>query len=254
MKKSSNVDIKSASNPRRLTIKTKCGQCDHFERSPYYGDVCSKLGIREFSSPCNHFKVSPLSVDFQGTMSAVHMARLMRSVRMKDLAALAAVINTEHITRKHGFYLGQPVYLRIFSPGTHLNHYASAHVVSADAKKVYVQGTSGFRAEVFHRSVITASVFALMKKEMIEAGRVVCPKASRYQGLEGRKGKSSIMNIETVRTIQPEFGAIEGDMATLDRKSKSKGGYKTVLLSANSNKAKPTTTKAKVPAKKAKAG
>lgn len=239
MKKSKTVEIKGSATPRRLVIKTKCGNCDHLNRSPYYGDVCSKLGIKEFSKPCQHFKVSPLSVDFQkGSMAGIHLSRLMRNVRTNDLTALAAIINTEHITRKHGFHMGQPVYLRIFSPGSHLNHYAAAHVVSADAKKVYVQGVSGFRAEIYHRSVITSEEFAIMRRKMIKEGKTVCPKASKYFGLEEREEKSSIRNIESIRMVQPEHGAVEGELALHDRQSKGPK-VKTVLLSGDSNQKRP---------------
>lgn len=211
MAKSKSVSIKASNNPKALSIKASCGSCDHFERSPYYGEACNKLGQKRFSKPCAAYKVSPLSVDFRDSLSAVHMARLMRSVSVKDLPALATVINNEHITRKHGFYFGQPVFICVFHPGTHLNHYASGLVVSADHKLVYIQGTCGFRAEVTHGSVISAEDFSVKKAKMLRAKKITCPKAAKYLGLEETKTPEVIKNIEQVRVIHPSKGFVEGN-------------------------------------------
>lgn len=249
MAKSKTAKIVPSKDAPRLNINAKCGVCDHFDRSPYYGSSCKDLGIKKFASPCKAFKSSPLSIDFKESLSGVHLARLMRNVKDKDLPALASIINMEHITRKYGFHFGQPVFIKIFQKGTHLNHYASGIVVSANSKKVFIQGTkgSGFRAEVMHDSVVTVDKFKKIRSKLIRAGKLTCPIAANVIGMETQKIDPIIQNIGTIKYIEPSQGQIEGNIPLQElegasSKSKRKGskhdGDKVVLLSGNSNKTK----------------
>ena len=238
-------------------VKVRCGSCDHHTRSPYYAEVCEKLGIASFAKPCPAYVVSPLAIDFTEAGSAIHMSRLMRSVKSSQLPALAAIINQGHITRKHGYYFGQPVFLRIYSPGSHLNHYASGFVIRATHKKVFIRGVDGFRAEMAHASVIDSDTFTDMRTKMIKQGRITCPKFEAFEGSVGVKDPEVIRNIGSIRIIQSEHGAIEGELHTqemLEARKNSGQKERTVLLTGRKRMAKKPKPKPKAKAKtKAKA-
>lgn len=134
------------------------------------------------------------------------LAKFLINTPTSDLASLAALIAREHITRKKGFYFGQPVYIRIFGDGSFLNHYAKAVVVRADNASVYVQGadkqTKPFRGQLHHGSVITVEKFAVLRKRMQAAGKTIDRKAEAFFG----GSNISVRDIGKVRRIHPKHG------------------------------------------------
>jgi hypothetical protein len=229
---------KDNSDPRRLVIKgLTCGKCDHFERSAKFADVCEKMGIKSFASPCKYFAPSPLAVNFRQSGSGVHLARLIRHAKPTDLDVLAAFLVGEKLTRKHGFYFGQQVVVKIVQAGTHLNHYASASVVRADSKYAYVQGINGFRGQMLHDSVIDAQEFEPVRQALVKAGKVCCPKAEKMIGASVMPPASGIRNFSTVRSVDPEVGAVEGQ--TIKAGVEKAPKVRVILIGGDVSKVKP---------------
>jgi hypothetical protein len=242
------ASAKDNSDPRRLVIKgLTCGKCDHFERSPKFPDVCSKLGFKSFSTPCKYFAPSPLAVNFRQSGTGVHLARLMRNAKSTDLDVMAAFLVGEKLTRKHGFYFGQQVVVKIVQAGTHLNHYASASIVRADAKYAYVQGINGFRGQMLHDSVIDAEAFEPVRQALVKAGKTVCPKAEKLIGSSVMPPATGIRNFSTVRSVDPEVGAVEGQTMKAEYKEVTKA--RVVLIGGDTKKRDADLKAAKVKAK-----
>ena len=227
-------------DPRRLVIKgLTCGKCDHFERNAKFSDVCSKIGFKSFSTPCQYFAPSPMTINFRQSGSAVHLARLIRNAKSTDLDTLAAFLVGEKLTRKHGFYFGQQVVVKIVQAGTHLNHYASASIVRVDAKYAYIQGINGFRGQVLHDSVIDAQEFEPVRLALIKAGKTVCPKAEKMIGSTVMPPASGIRNFSTVRSVDPEIGAVEGQ--SMKAKPEKTPKVRVILIGGDNTKGKAKT-------------
>jgi hypothetical protein len=202
-------------DPRRLVIKgLTCGKCDHFDRHAKFSEPCEKLGVKSFASPCQYFTPSPLSINFRQAGSGVHLARLIRNSKSSDLNTLAAFLVGETLTRKHGFHFGQQVVVKIVQAGTHLNHFASASVVRADAKYVFIQGINGFRGQMLHDSVVDASEFEPVRQRLVKMKMTVCPKAEKMIGSSVMPPATGIRNFSHVRDVDPALGAVEGKPVT----------------------------------------
>lgn len=258
------IQADAPSNPRALTITgLRCGSCNHYKRVAHFSDVCSKLGVKSFTKPCPSFSVSPAEIDFGVNNSGLHLSRLMRNASTKDLLVMAAVMRGEALTRKHGFYMGQPVIIKLFQPGTHMNHFAQARVVWANAKNVQLQGIDGFTATMLHDSIITVEKFAPMKAAMIEAGRIACPKIEKLLGLSAKAPANGVRDLSAVRRTDGKTGQVEGKLSKMrPAHDEDEGDFRTIqiggIVKAKNEKSakgkKPAAKKApaKKPAKAAK--
>jgi len=197
---------------RNAVIKgLRCGSCYHFAhyRAADFPETCNQIGITKDAAPCVSYSPSPTGSRMSRKHDAAsQLARVMRNIPTSDIPALAAMIAGEHITRKHGFYFGQIVFVRVFAGGTHLNHFAKAFVVRADAQYVYLQGTGKkpWAGKCFHNSVITAKKFRKMRADMERTNNVIDRKAAVFFGGSGY----AVQDISRIGAAHPKSGIQTG--------------------------------------------
>jgi hypothetical protein len=175
-------------NPNSLTrspvvLAARCKNCLHFrsQRSQYFSDVCSKLGVLEAARPCQHFKVDANSFGVE-TVEGAKFAEFIGQLPTTKLAAFAALLTQERTTRRVGYRHGELVYVHVY-PGDYLSNYAKAWVIMADRNSVFVQGNKRpFRGVLMRDTVLKVEQFEQKRKVLRARRRLLDPELSRYTG------------------------------------------------------------------------
>lgn len=173
-------DLKSSC----LTIKAKCGECRYFANTPHkaYKKVCMKLGVIEKAKPCKRFSPDVSLLNFNDEKQQFMLSDIMANTSTARLALLAAVINREARTRRHGFHFGEVIYIRAFGDD-YVSNYRKGRVINADSEYVYISGNRNFVAQVYHDSVIKHAQWKLKKVKLTKAGKVRDPRYKSYTQL-----------------------------------------------------------------------
>jgi hypothetical protein len=157
----------------------KCKDCVGFNRYAKYDDLCEKLGVQSYSKPCSRFDPDPKKL---GVSDIKLLAEVIDGMATARIPLITSMLNREHITRTNGFHMGQKVYVRVLQgSGDYLSNYGIAKVISADSKYVHVQGKGGFRASVYHVSVLTLEQFEKKRRRLQKAGKLKDPNLKKPQ-------------------------------------------------------------------------
>lgn len=159
------------------TIKTTCSSCVFYNTNCAYGDSpCSKLGILASNKPCKRFLINPSVFDMNETKD---VNDFVGGIQTKDLCKYALLLSREVKTRKLGFFFGQEVVVQVYR-GDYVSNFARAYVISADKDYVYVHGKKGFRATLYHSSVLSLEQWDKKRASLLKRKKVKDPLFKSY--------------------------------------------------------------------------
>jgi hypothetical protein len=169
------------------------------------GDVtrCSDEGKLKTSRACPKFKTDPSAIrevmenDEGGVFQEI--AAMSRGMQPRHLRAIAGAMLNEITTRKFGFYMWQPVYIRYrgTASSNYMSNFMTARILNADKETVRIVSDNGAVVMRYPNSgnlgpsIYTVADFEGIKQEMIDKGKVKDPiidrptsKSLRAIGLE----------------------------------------------------------------------
>lgn len=180
---------------RTLDIKTlvkselTCGDCRGLTRDallPAAEKPCATQGQLAESKICKHYRSDSQSLTDLMTEHGDSLVGLFNTVKNfsdKDMRVLAGMLLAESKTRRHGVRMGQAVFVRYQGRETrnYLNNFMAARVLDVDENSIRLISEKGDIVLTYANtgfngpSVYTKKQFAKLRKEMIDAGKLVDP-------------------------------------------------------------------------------
>lgn len=174
-----------------LTGHLTCGQCAGLSvESLISGDVssCSEQQMQKTSRACPKFQTDPSAIkDIMEEGDAAdgfqEIASLVHSLDSRQLRAMAGALLNEITTRKQGYYMWQPVYVRYrgTARSNYMSNFMTCRIVNADKNTIRLISEDG---QVVIRypntglegpSIYSKDAFEPIKQAMIEKGATVDP-------------------------------------------------------------------------------
>lgn len=193
-----------------LTGFLKCGDCSGLDREALIAGtkaVCSEQGKLDTSKACPKFKADTFSLREMAGSENFHdnfqfVKQLMNNFPADMFGLLASVFLQEEETRRHGFYFGQPIYVRYRGTvnSNYMSNFMSAYVLTATDKDVRLVSADPRQKQFILTydntgcegpSLYSANAFKPLREDMIERGKNVDPK-------EDRKTSESLKPVEDV--------------------------------------------------------
>lgn len=212
-----------------ITGHLTCGECVGLNvENLIKGDVsnCSDEGKLRTSRACPKFQSDPTimreALEDEAEDGLREIASMVKTFTNRQLKAFSGALLNEVTTRKNGFYMWQPVYVRFrgTSKANYMSNFMTARVLTADSTTVRLVSDDG---KVILRypntgtdgpSVYSVDAFQPLKEMMIEKGKAVdnteraTPKALRPEEF-----KDSDFKLNT--------DGLNGHITSIDRMAKT---------------------------------
>lgn len=223
----SNEELPPSSQGREpKALHVRCRNCLFFKKAAYFRAPCgsAEMGIKPYAKPCEHFTANHYSFD---TVIDRPLTDFLESLSHDRLGDLTALLNQEIRTRRHGFTLGQLVYIRLFQD-EYLSNYCRASVIMANKDYVYVQGLDAkkkFRGMFRHESILNVKTFTLKKKSLVRRRRLVDPRLKEYTTLKVDASKVKVeYEPPTIDQLMGTTPKRRGQRPKSETKVKANGG------------------------------
>lgn len=167
-----------------------CGDCRGLTKAkllPNADKVCGDQGQVDDGKICEHFRSNVYAlrdVMDQNGDSLVALFEMFGNMDAKTLRTVAGMLLAESKTRKHGFKMGQPVFVRYRGRDgrDYMNNFMAARILDVDDKEIRIISEEGDIVltypndeRVFSSAIFTKEEFAPMRASMIEKGRLIDP-------------------------------------------------------------------------------
>lgn len=182
-----------------------CGDCRGLTKAvllPTADRSCGEQGQPEDSKICEHFRSNVYDIKEALQENGDRLAAmfdLFADMSDKDLRLVAGLLLKEHRTRRYGFKLGQPVFVRYRGREgrNYLNNFMAARVLDIDEKEIRIINEDGTIILTYahddrqiNSAIYDKESFRDLRAEMIEANKLVDPEqeiktARRFVPLEG---------------------------------------------------------------------
>ncbi len=166
-----------------------CGDCRGLTRDallPSAEKPCASQGQLADAKICRHYRSDSQSLTDLMTEhgdSLVGLFNTFKNFTDKDLRVVAGMMLAESKTRRHGVRMGQAVFVRFQGRETrnYLNNFMAARILDVDDTSIRLISEKGDTVLTYANngfagpSVYTKKNFAKLRKEMIDAGKLVDP-------------------------------------------------------------------------------
>lgn len=167
-----------------------CGDCRGLDKAillPNADKSCGQQGQPDDAKICEHFRsnVHDLKEAFQNNGdNLVALFDLFSDMTDKDLKLVAGLLLKEHRTRRYGFKLGQPVFVRYRGRDgrDYLNNFCAARILDIDDKEIRIVNEDGTIILTFINdekqygsAIYTKDEFRELRKEMIDNNKIIDP-------------------------------------------------------------------------------
>lgn len=162
-----------------------CGSCLFLDREKKFEKPCIVLGKIPTSKACTSFRpdLYQLAHPEEQFTDLDNLVSAIGKMSITQLAILSGLAARERITRKYGYRFFQKVYVRYVgnSANNYLSNFTAARILDVDSKHIRLIGEKDFRAYILlehggkgkNESVFTAAEFAPMRRQMIDANKLV---------------------------------------------------------------------------------
>lgn len=162
------------------------------------GDVssCSEAKKLKTSRACPKFKTEPSAIgeilkDEDKAEGFQEIASLVNSMDTKNLRAFAGAILNEVTTRKQGFYMWQPVYIRYrgTARSNYMSNFMTARILNADSEMIRLVSEDGVTVMRYPNTglqgpaMYSKEAFQEIKERMIDRGLHVDPSEKTTRNL-----------------------------------------------------------------------
>ena len=214
-----------------------CGDCRGLTRAaliPAADKPCATQGIQEASKICKHFRT-----DIHGLRNMmqkngdilVGMFEMFGKLEDRDLRLIAGMLLGEAKTRRYGFKMGQPVFVRYRGreKRNYLNNFIAARVMDIDDEYIRVMSEDGQIVLTYLNtgfegpSLYSKPAFKKLRAEMIQQGKLIDPEkeiktSKRFMPEEGDVKFSTPSSLDGL-TIPRMGEVVKGKKAKKKRKT-----------------------------------
>lgn len=206
----------------------RCGDCSGLTRDVLISGesvVCSSQGKLKTAKACPKFRPDVFSMDemLENDNTLVTLAKTIRSIPDSKLTLVASVILNDQVTRKAGYKLMQPVYVRYrgTARSDYMSNFMTARVLFADKDYVKLVSDTGRVTLTYVNNglagptIYSVKEFRKIKQSMIDKGRNVDPAHER--------ATSKALLSEEGYDFKLNHNGLDGLVVTMDEVAKANG-------------------------------